>query len=337
MFVMVDVVANHMGTGPIGENSPAPLNQASSYHPGCNIDYNNQQSIERCSLLGLPDLNTEDPTIRTLFQTWIKWLVTEFNIDGLRIDTVKHVEKSFWADFAWASGVFTIGEVLSGDPSYIAGYDKTMAGFLNFATYYPLGRYLQEKHSPQELVDNHDQITALFSDPTTMGTFLDNHDNPRWLNKNNDISLLKNALAYVILARGIPIVYYGTEHGYSGGNDPANREDLWRSGFNTNSDLYNAIARLSGVRSGAGGLGVDDHVHLSVTDNAYAFSRAGGDVIVLTTNHGSGFNGQECFNTRLANKTWDDTFGSGTYSSDGTGNICVQVTNGEPVVLVARI
>ncbi|KAI9163655.1 Alpha-amylase A type-1/2 [Paramyrothecium foliicola] len=336
MFVMVDVVANHMGPGPIGDNSPAPLNQQISFHQPCEIDYSNQQSVERCQLSGLPDLNTENPAIRTLFQTWIRWLVTEFKIDGLRVDTVKHVEKSFWPEFAWASGVYTIGEVYSGDPEYLAGYQGTMAGLLNFATYYPLARFLQEKQSPQDLVNNHDQLSALFADPTTLGTFLDNHDNPRWLNQNNDISLLKNALAYVILARGIPIVYYGTEQGYGGGNDPANREDLWRSGFNTNSDLYRSISRLSAVRSGAGGLGGNDHAHLYIADNAYAFSRAGGNIIVLITNHGSGFNGQQCFGAGVAKKTWENTFGTGAYDSDDSGNLCVQVTNGEPVVLVAR-
>ena len=37
--------------------------------------------------------------------------------------------------------------------------------------------------------------------------------------------------------QGIPIVYYGTEQGYSGGNDPSNRESLWPN-FNTNHPIY---------------------------------------------------------------------------------------------------
>jgi alpha-amylase len=337
MYIMVDVVTNHMGSGPISQNSPAPLNQASAFHSDCQIDYSNQQSIERCRLAGLPDINTQDPAIRTLFKDWIKWLVSEFKIDGLGIDTVKHVERDFWPDFAWASGVYTIGEVWSGDPDYVSGYVDTMAGFLNYPIYYPLNRFFQQKQtSPQELVDMHDRVSKLFRDPTTLGTFLDNHDNPRWLNQKNDISLLKNALAYVILARGIPIVYYGTEQAYAGGQDPANREDLWRSGFNTNSDVYQAISRLSAVRSGAGGLTLNDHVHLHVADHAYAFSRVGGDVIVLTTNYGLGFNIEYCFNTKRPKTTWNNNFGGGTYSSDASGQICVRVVNGEPVVLVVK-
>ncbi|KFA73918.1 hypothetical protein S40288_00933 [Stachybotrys chartarum IBT 40288] len=336
MFVMVDVVANHMGTGPIANNRPEPLNQASSYHADCQINYDDQNTVENCRLAGLPDINTQSPAMRTLLQDWIRWLVNEYQFDGIRIDTVRHVEIDFWADFAWASGVYSIGEVFHGDPAYLARYSQSMAGLLNYAIYYPLNRFFQQTATPHEIVNIHNRITELFPDPTTLGTFFDNHDNARWLNQRNDVSLLKNALAYVILARGIPIVYYGTEQGYAGGSDPANREDLWRSGFNTQSDLYQSIARLSTVRRDAGGLGVDDHVHLHVADNGYAWSRAGGNVIVLTTNYGRGHNGQYCFNTQRPNTTWTNRFGSGTFSSDGSGQVCVNIVNGEPVVLVVN-
>lgn len=182
----------------------------------------------------------------------------------------------------------------------------------------------------------HSRIDTEFPDPTALGTFLDNHDNERWLSQKNDVPLLKNNLAYVILARGIPIVYYGTEQGFAGGADPDNREDLWRSDFNTDSDLYKTIVRLSGARASAGGLPDDDHVHLHVTNNAYAWSRAGGDVIVFTTNTGSGTSGQYCFNSQRQNGHWSNALGnSDTLTSDGNGNLCLSVTNGEPVVLVA--
>lgn len=331
---MVDVVANHMGPN-IGGHKPEPLNQQSSYHSGCEINYSDQTSIEVCSIAGLPDVKTENSAIRTLYQNWIKWLVKEYQFDGIRIDTVKHVEKDFWPGFQSAAGVYSIGEVFDGNPDYLAGYASVMPGLLNYAIYYPMNRFYQQQGSSQDLVNMHDEISAKFSDPTILGTFLDNHDNARWLNRKNDVSLLKNALAHVILARGIPIVYYGTEQGYAGGNDPANREDLWRSGFNTNADLYQAISRLSNARSKAGGLGGNDHKHLFVENNVYAWSRAGGDLVVLTTNRGQGWSGQYCFYTQRPNKSWNNVFGQGSYASDNDGRVCVNVTNGEPVVLLA--
>ncbi|KAI5866030.1 glycoside hydrolase family 13 protein [Durotheca rogersii] len=334
IYVMVDVVANHMGPN-IGGHRPEPLNRESSYHSACEINYSDQNSIETCWIAGLPDLNTRDPNIRTLLKSWISWLVREYGFDGVRIDTVKHVEKDFWPEFSAAAGVYAIGEVFDGNPDYLAGYAGLMPGLLNYAMYYPVNNFYQQKGSSQALVDMFDRVSGLFPDPAALGSFLDNHDNSRWLNQRNDRALLKNALAYVILGRGIPIIYYGTEQAYAGGADPANREDLWRSDFRTDAEIYWAIARLSVTRKSAGGLAGNDHVHLYVANTAYAWSRAGGNLIVLTTNSGSGSSSTHCFNTRVSNRTWKNTFSGGTYSSDSNGNVCLNVTNGEPVVLLA--
>ncbi|KAF3028855.1 hypothetical protein E8E15_007299 [Penicillium rubens] len=332
---MADVVANHMG-GPISDNKPEPLNQESSYHSTCTIDYSSQDSVENCRITAdLPDVNTQSPEIRALFQKWVKWLVAEYGFDGLRIDTVKHVEKDFWSAFSSAAGVYTIGEVWDGDPAYLAGYAQDMDGLLNYAVYYPVNNFYQQKGSSQDIVDMHDKIDTAFPDPSALGTFIDNHDNARWLSVKNDKSLLKNALAYVILARGIPIVYYGTEQGYAGGNDPANREDLWRSKFSTDADLYKAISLLSAARTASGGLADNDHVHLYVAESAYAWSRAGGNLIVLTSNGGSGSEANHCFDSKKPGGTWKNTFGEGTITADEGGKICISISNGEPAVLVA--
>lgn len=138
--MMVDVVANHMGQGAINDNRPFPLNESFSYHEECNIDYNNQTSVEQCRIAGLPDLYTEKPEIRTLLQDWVKWLVTEYSFDGIRIDTVKHVEHDFWSGFSEAAGVYSIGEVWDGNPSFVASYANAMGGLLNVSQIVPAGR-----------------------------------------------------------------------------------------------------------------------------------------------------------------------------------------------------
>ena len=338
MYVMADVVANHMGTGPISEDLPEPLNEDSSYHPDCTIDYDDQTSIETCRIASnLPDVNTTSPEIRTLYQNWINNLVSTYNFDGLRIDTVKHVEKDFWPPFVNAAGCYAIGEVFDGDPVYVASYQDSVPGLLNYPIYYPLTRAFLQQGSFQDLADMHDRVSSEFSDPTLLGTFIDNHDNVRFLNEKDNHALLTNALAYVILARGIPIVYYGTEQGYAGGSDPANREDLWRSGYDTTSDLYQSIAKLSAARVASGGLAGDDQTHLYIGPDWYAWSRVGGKLIVVTTNSGSGAGeGSYCFNTQTeAGTKWEDTFGEGgSYTADGDGGICVGLSGGMPAVLV---
>jgi alpha-amylase len=62
----------------------------SSYHPLCWIDYNSQDSIERCWMgdgkVPLMDLNTENFQVQNTLNNMIRDLVTTYRIDGLRID-----------------------------------------------------------------------------------------------------------------------------------------------------------------------------------------------------------------------------------------------------------
>lgn len=60
----------------------------------------------------LADLNTESSYVQNEMAKWVRWVVEEFDLDGIRIDTVKHVQRQFWTAFVKASGVFSIGEVL---------------------------------------------------------------------------------------------------------------------------------------------------------------------------------------------------------------------------------
>lgn len=62
----------------------------------------------------MPDLNTESPNVIRTLHHWIQTMVTHFGIDMIRVDTVKHVRKSFWPDFVRAGGVPAMGEVLHG-------------------------------------------------------------------------------------------------------------------------------------------------------------------------------------------------------------------------------
>ena len=56
-------------------------------------------------------------------------------VEGLRIDTVKHVDTSFWPGFGEAAGVFITGEVTNGDPYGLCPYQNYMDSVLNYAMY----------------------------------------------------------------------------------------------------------------------------------------------------------------------------------------------------------
>jgi alpha-amylase len=73
MKVMIDVVFNHVGYVPNGNDFSeiVPFNKPHHYHEQCEItqsdwDTNNRRNIERCRLCGLPDLNTESEEVKQL-------------------------------------------------------------------------------------------------------------------------------------------------------------------------------------------------------------------------------------------------------------------------------
>lgn len=96
------------------------------------------------------------------------------------------------------------------------------------------------------------------------------------------------------MARGIPIIYYGTAFGFDGGNDPANREALWPAGYNiTNAPLGQLVKTLNSVRKENNIVGGLQQVQRYADDSFYAFTRGSGisdasSVFVAMTNVGSG-------------------------------------------------
>ena len=135
MYLMVDVVINHMAatSNPPNYGGFSPFNTQTDFHTECFIqdsDYtNNQTAVEQCWLgdtnLPLADLNTEDSSVVSTWNSWVTNIVKTYSIDGLRIDTVKHIRKDFWPGFASAAGVYTVGEVLHNETSYVAPYTRT--------------------------------------------------------------------------------------------------------------------------------------------------------------------------------------------------------------------
>lgn len=58
-----------------------------------NHDHGGGETREKLELeFSLADLNTQDEGVKEEMYRWIRWLVREFEVDGLRLDTVKHGE-----------------------------------------------------------------------------------------------------------------------------------------------------------------------------------------------------------------------------------------------------
>lgn len=284
MFVMLDVVANHVGQpSSNGQYSGYTFDQSSQYHKACDIDYNDQNSVEQCWISGLPDLNTEDPKVVNKLNSIVKSWVSEYDFDGIRIDTVKHIRKDFWDDYVSAAGVFATGEVLDGNVNYVAPYQQHVPSLLNYPLYFPLNDVFTKASTMNRLQSGYADIqSASFTNMNHLINFIDNHDNPRLLSKS-DQTLVKNALTYSMMVKGIPAMYYGTEQSFKGGSDPANREVLWTTGYSTTSDMYKFVTSLIKIRKNSGSavtMGVYQN------NNIYVFQR--GKSLVVVNNYGSG-------------------------------------------------
>ncbi len=262
---MVDVVVNHFGwdgdASSVDYSQFVPFNDSSFFHTYCTIsqnDYDTHDSnVQLCwlgdSAVELPDVNTTQPVVRNAYNTWISNLISTYSIDGLRIDTVQQVETTFWSGFNSASTVYSVGEVFDGDASFTCTYQNYLDGVLNYPLYYPVtSAFSSTSGSISDLVNEVNTIKSTCKDSTLLGTFLENHDNARFPSLTSDISLDKNAIAFTMLADGIPIVYEGQEQHYSGGAAyNANREAIWLSGYDKTSTLYTFIGQVNQVRNQA--------------------------------------------------------------------------------------
>lgn len=340
IWVMLDVVANHMGNQKQGDWNNfsffVPFNQSQYYHPYCLINnFNDQHMVEVCRLANLPDLDQSNTFVRSTLKKWIYDTVHTYGFDGIRVDSVPEVPKDFWSEYTSSAGVYSVGEVFNGDPSYVSGYQGPLAATLNYPMYFKLKSAFQDGGSMHSIHDGVTQNAAMFKDVSILGNFLDNHDNVRFLNENKDWNVLKNALAYVIFAEGIPIIYYGTEQGFNGGNDPQNRHSLWPH-YDQSFDLYQYISTLVGFRKKAGAsLYQAKQVERYVDDQFFAFTRD--KLFVATTNIGSG---QSLTRTITYHPYSDGTILVNVLDSGQTtvsgGKFDVNIQNGMPAILYPR-
>ena len=279
IWVMVDVVANH--AGPVGTDFGRinPFNRAEHYHDWCEINnWRNQWEVENCRLCGLPDLKQENDWVTQKLLEWIHDLVQKYNLDGIRIDTIMEVPKWFWDKFRASAGVFQIGEAFDGNPGYVADYQNHLDSVFNYPLYYTIkSSFCGSFRNLEGYLFN---TRSVFPAPEYMATFVENHDNPRWLHDCGDRAKFTNAVIFSLVWEGIPVFYYAGEQYYAGGADPNNREPLWDN-YNTKSTLYQLLGKAHALRKKV------KIWNYAITqryanDNFYAFTR--GNVLACFTN-----------------------------------------------------
>ncbi|MFF7131344.1 pullulanase-type alpha-1,6-glucosidase [Streptomyces sp. NPDC008196] len=233
---------------------PAWLNDPTMYHNRGDSTYAGE-STTYGDFSGLDDLWTERPEVvsgmERIYQRWVR----DFDIDGFRIDTVKHVDMEFWTQWATAldayaakhgrKNFFMFGEVYSADTSITSPYvtQGRLDATLDFPFQEAARQYASQGGSARRLAgvfgDDY-KYTTDKANAYEQVTFLGNHDMGRigyFLNQDNpkatDVELLaKDRLAneLMFLSRGNPVVYYGDEQGFTGaGGDKDARQTMFAS------------------------------------------------------------------------------------------------------------
>lgn len=234
--------------------SPAWLNDPTYYHNRGDSSFVGENSVYG-DFFGLDDLFTEQPAVRDGLIELYKQIITDFNIDGYRIDTVKHVNIELWQKFgpeimahAQAEGktdFFMFGEVFDGNPAFMSRYTTAgnLPSVLDFGLQGQANGFATGANPTNNLRDlfaNDDYFTDADSNAYMLANFVSNHDIGRIgrnvQNSDPDTaesewvarSTLGHALMY--FSRGFPVVYYGDEQGFTGdGGDKDAREDMMAS------------------------------------------------------------------------------------------------------------
>ena len=179
----------------------------------------------------MPDLNLENPAVKAEVQNIIKFWLTDMNVDGFRLDAVRHyveegsTQENTPATHAWLKefyqyyrsvkpDAFTIGEAWTSTPLIVpyVGDEVETAFEFDLAKAFmtaAVGPFADPASDQLKLV--------LSSYPKGQyGVFLTNHDQDRAMSTLKDESRAKLAAALYLTAPGIPFIYYGEEIGMTG-------------------------------------------------------------------------------------------------------------------------
>ena len=187
IYVMLDVVANHVALVGNDFSKINPFNSPEHYHEPCSItDWGNYVMVENCRLSDLPDLKHENNWVSDELLRWIKYMVERYHLDGLRVDTVPEVPKWFWKKFNKACGIFQIGEVFNGNVEYVHSYQGPLTSTFNYPLYFDLGDAFRDRDLTK-LNEYYTKKRPIFQDGNyaeVLGVFIGNHDNARFLYQN---------------------------------------------------------------------------------------------------------------------------------------------------------
>lgn len=275
------------------------------YLMGADIDFNNQEVFEE-------------------LVKWAVWYVKETNIDGFRLDAVKHIPSSFYRDFLYRvreitdKELFTVGEYWQHDVGQLAQYleaIKSEASLFDVPLHYNFYD-CSKAHGSYDLRRILDG-TLVKENPVKAVTFVDNHDTQPGQSLESYVEPWFKPMAYaMILLRneGYPCVFYGDYKGIS------------HDKIKSNKQLLDKLMKLRKTKAyGVQHDYIDDPNVIGWTREGDAEHKDSGLAVVLSD--GTGGTKRMYIGRQYAGAHFSDVLGNAKYNikidNEGCGNFYV--------------
>lgn len=305
--VILDGVFNHTGRDFFAFKDIKEKREGSAYRDwycnvnfGGNNEYNDGFSYDNWGGYNLlVKLNQRNPQVKDYICDVIRFWVSEFDIDGIRLDAADVLDFDFMKALrAVANEVkedfWLMGEVIHGDYSRWVN-----EGTLHSVTNYQLHKGLYSGLNDHNFFEIAHTVKRLYSmggnNPNSfkLYNFVDNHDVERIYTKLNNKAHFAPVHIMLYTLPGVPSIYYGSEFGIEGKKEkysddslrPCLKYDDYKDAISTNS--YTAlVAALGKIRKETPALSYGDFRELTLTNRQYAYSRNynGQTAIVLVNN-----------------------------------------------------
>lgn len=268
---------------PFNRNDPRDPAQARDaiYHWTPDIrDFTNPAQEHDWQMAGLDDLNTENPRVREALRRSYGFWIREAGVDAFRVDTAFYVPPDYFRDFLHADdpqqpGILRVAEATGrrnfhvfGEgfgidkpfeetqsrkiESFVRGADgqALMPAMINFPLYGTGIDIFAKGHPTREMRHRIETMMRVHESPHLMPSFVDNHDVDRFL-ANGGMAALQQNLLLIMTLPGIPVLYYGTEQGFT-----EQRGAMFKTGFGSggrdrfdeSAPLYRSLQTMTALR-----------------------------------------------------------------------------------------
>lgn len=305
--VIFDGVFNHTGRDFFAFKDIQKNRENSQYKDWyCNVnfwgnnEYNDGFSYDNWGGYNLlVKLNQQNPAVQDYICDVIRYWVSEFDVDGIRLDAADVLDFGFMHQLRRVANevkpeFWLMGEVIHGD------YNRWVnEGTLHSVTNYQLHKALFSGHNDHNYFEIAHTVRRLYSmggnspEGFKLYNFVDNHDVERIYTKLNNKAQFSPVHVLLYTLPGIPSIYYGSEFGIEGRKEKSSDDSL-RPAINLNdykdaikkNSCTSLVAALGKIRQNVKALSYGDYQERLLTNEQYAFARnLDGDTVVITVNN----------------------------------------------------